>query len=156
MNTTQNHPSKDKVLEMTEVFNTTPQRLFKAWTTEKDFAAWYGPKGFEVTYCKLDVRVGGHWRAGISTSDGDQYWMEGEYIEIIDGEKLVFTYNDGSENKNPDLDTIVTITFSKANDQTVMHFQQSAFPTIKDKDSHYGGWSSTFTCLRDLVSESKY
>ncbi|MBI1939238.1 MAG: SRPBCC domain-containing protein [Ignavibacteriales bacterium] len=147
----QKNISKDRVLEMTEVFNTTPERLFKAWTNEKDFAAWYGPEGFEVTYCKLDVRVGGHWRAGISTGDGEEYWMEGKYIEIIEGEKLVFTFNDGSENKNPDLDTIVIITFSKSGNQTIMNFNQSVFPAVRDRDSHYGGWASAFECLREHV-----
>lgn len=143
--------SKDRVLEMTEVFNTTPKRLFKSWTNEKKFAAWYGPEGFEVTYCKLDVRVGGHWRTGISSSNGDEYWMEGKYIEIIEDEKLVFTFNDGSKNKNPDLETIVTITFSKAGNETIMNFNQSVFPTIRDRDSHFGGWASAFNCLRTHI-----
>ena len=147
--------SPGKVLEMTEVFNTTPERLFKAWTNEKDFVAWYGPEGFEVKYCKLDVRVGGNWRTGISNRDGDQYWMEGKYIEIIEGERLVFTFNDGSENKNADLETVVTIIFSKSGNQTIMNFNQSAFKTVELRDSHYGGWSSAFNCLRNLINKSK-
>jgi len=147
--------SKGKVLEITEIFNTTPERLFKAWTNEKDFTAWYGPEGFEVIYCKLDVRVGGNWRAGISRSNGDQYWMEGEYIEIIEGERLVFTYNDGSDKKDPDLKTVVTITFSKSGNQTIMNFNQSAFKTVEERDSHNGGWSSAFNCLRGHLSKSK-
>lgn len=147
--------SQDKVLEMTELFSTTPKRLFKAWTNEKDFAAWYGPEGFEVTHCELDVRVGGNWRTCISSSDGEEYWMEGKYIEIIEGEKLVFTFNDGSENKNPDLETIVTITFSKSGNQTIMNFNQSVFPTIRDRDSHFDGWASAFNCLRNHIIKSK-
>ena len=143
--------SQDKVLEMTKVFNTTPGRLFKAWTNEKDFAAWYGPAGFKVIYCKLDVRVGGHWRAGISTGASEEYWMEGKYLEIIEGEKLVFTFNDGSEQKNSGLETIVTISFSKLGNQTIMHFNQSVFPTVKDRDSHHDGWASAFGCLREHV-----
>lgn len=155
MKMTQNNISKDRVLEMTEVFNTTPKRLFKAWTNEKDFAAWYGPEGFEVTYCKLDLRVGGNWRVGISSSDGKEYWMEGKYIEIIEGEKLVFTFGDGSVNKNPELETIVTITFSKLGNQTIMNFNQSVFLTIRDRDSHFGGWASAFNCLRNHIIKSK-
>ena len=149
----QKNLSQDKVLEMTEVFNTTPERLFKAWTDEKDFAAWYGPAGFDVIYCKLDVRVGGHWRTGISTGDSKEYWMEGKYLEIIEGEKLVFTFNDGSENKNPDLDNIVTITFSKSGNQTIMNFNQSVFPTVEWRDSHHDVWASSFECLREHVED---
>lgn len=147
----QKNLSQEKVLEMTEVFNTTPERLFKAWTNEKDFAAWYGPAGFDVIYCKLDVRVGGYWRTGISRGDSEEYWMEGKYLEIIEGEKLVFTFNDGSEHKNPDLDTVVTITFSKSGNQTIMNFNQSVFPTVQWRDSHHDGWASAFECLREHV-----
>lgn len=152
MNTKLSDISKDKVLEMTQVFNTTPKRLFKAWTNEKDFAAWYGPDSFEVTYCKLDVRVGGHWRAGISSNNDEEYWMEGKYIEIIEGERLVFTFNDGSEKKNPDLETIVTITFSKSGNQTIMNFNQSVFSTVRDRESHFSGWASAFNCLRHHIT----
>ena len=137
------------------MFNTTPKRLFKAWTNEKDFAAWYGPDSFEVTYCKLDVRVGGHWRAGISSNNDEEYWMEGKYIEIIEGERLVFTFNDGSEKKNPDLETIVTITFSKSGNQTIMNFNQSVFSTVRDRESHFSGWASAFNCLRHHIIKSK-
>lgn len=147
----QTNESKDKVLEMTEVFNTTPQRLYKAWTNEKDFAAWFGPEGFKVIYCKLDVKIGGLWRAGITKGDGVEYWMEGKYIELVEGKKLVFTYCDGRENKDLNMNTVVTITFSKSGDQTIMNFNQSVFPTTEYRESHYGGWSSAFICLRKQI-----
>jgi|GEM_PF-4112152 len=60
-----------KTVAITEVFDTTPERLFKAWTNEQDFAAWFGPEGFEALFCELDVRVGGNWRTGISGCFGD-------------------------------------------------------------------------------------
>jgi len=147
--------NQEKVLEMTEMFDTTPQRLFKAWTDEKDFSAWYGPEGFEVTYCKLDVKPGGKWRTCITSEDGKEYWMEGRYIEIDAPKKLVFTYGDGSENKNPNEETIVTITFSQSGNQTKMNFHQAPFPNKAARDSHHGGWASAFGCLRDHINESK-
>jgi hypothetical protein len=33
----------DKVLEITEWFDASPERVFKAWTNKKDLLAWYGP-----------------------------------------------------------------------------------------------------------------
>ncbi len=137
----------EKVLEMTQIFDTDPERLFKAWTDEKDLAAWYGPEGFECTYCKLDVRPGGKWRTCIVSPDGKEYWMEGEYIEINPPQKLVFTFGDGGENKNPDEQTIVTINFSPLGDQTKMDFHQAEFPDKAIRDSHQGGWAGAFVCL---------
>ncbi|MES2371149.1 MAG: SRPBCC domain-containing protein [Bacteroidota bacterium] len=145
--------SQDKVLEMTEVFNTTPERLFKAWTNKKDLSTWYGPEGFEVTYCELDVKPGGKWRTCIVSEDGSEYWMEGRYIEIDEPKKLVFTFGDGSENKNPGEETIVTIRFSPSGNKTIMHFHQAVFPSKASKDSHEGGWTSALVCLRNHVNE---
>lgn len=147
--------SSAKVIDITEVFNTTPARLFKAWTDEKDFAAWFGPEGFESVSCSLDVSVGGKWRAGISNESGDQYWMEGKYLEIVKNRRLVFTFNDGSENKRPDQETIVIVTFSKSGDQTIMSFNQSVFKTVESKDGHLKGWSSGFVCLRKHIGKSE-
>lgn len=145
--------STDKVIDITEVFDTTPERLFNAWTNEADFTAWFGPEAFKVIYCKLDVRVGGQWRSGITNQAGDIYWMEGTYVEIIKGERLVFTFNDGSVHKKPEWETRVTITFSSSGDQTIMHFHQATFITAESRDNHFKGWSSGFVCLRHQVSK---
>ena len=152
--TSEKQISKHKVIDIIKVFDTTPQRLFNAWTNEKDFSAWFGPEGFEVIYCKIDLRVGGIWRSGITGNEGE-FWMEGKYIEIVQNERLVFSFNDGSVNKKPELETIVTITFSKSENKTIMKFNQSVFKTVESRDDHYRGWSSGFICLRNHLLKSK-
>lgn len=142
-----------EVLEMTELFDAPPERVFKAWTTKKDFISWYGPEGFTVPFCEMDVQVGGAWRACIRSSEGDEYWMQGKYIEITAPSKLVFTYEDGSENSSKLDATTVTITFKKSGNQTEMKFQQTNFPTVEMRDSHNWGWSGAFNCLRKYVDQ---
>ena len=144
-----------KTVAITEVFDTTPERLFKAWTNEQDFAAWFGPEGFEALFCELDVRVGGNWRTGISTKEGEEYWFEGKYLEIIENEKLLFSFNNGSEHKKVNEETRVTVLFSKAGHQTIMHFTQSVFNTVELRNNHYRGWLSGFICLRNRINQSK-
>jgi uncharacterized protein YndB with AHSA1/START domain len=81
--------------------------------------------------------------------------MEGKYVEIVEGKRLVFTFNDGSENKNPDFETRVSIHFSQSGNQTIMNFNQSVFPSTESRDNHFGGWSSAFNCLADHINSSK-
>jgi len=152
--TSEKQISQHKVIDIIKVFDTTPQRLFKAWTNEKDFSAWFGPESFEVIYCKIDLRVGGSWRSGISGNEGE-FWMEGKYIEIVENERLVFSFNDGSVNKKPELETIITITFSKSENKTIMKFNQSVFKTVEARDDHFRGWSSGFICLSNYLLNSK-
>ena len=141
-----------KVLNMTELFDVPIERLFKAWTNKKDFMSWYGPEGFKVIHCEMNVKVGGHWRACIKSERGDEYWMQGTYIEIVDPSRLVFTYGDGSRNANVD-ETLVTISFVTIGNKTQMHFQQTNFPNDASRISHHGGWSSAFTCLREFAEK---
>ena len=126
----------DQVLEMTEMFDATPERVFKAWTNKKDLVSWYGPEGFTVPFCEMDVRVGGAWRACIKSPEGAEYWMQGKYIEISSPSRLVFTYEDGS-----------------GQGRTQMIFRQTNFPTKELRDAHHGGWSSAFKCLREFTEQ---
>ena len=139
-----------RVLEIVQLFDASPERVFKAWTNKNGFVSWYGPEGFTVTFCEMDVRVGGAWRACIKSPQGDEYWMQGKYIEITNPSRIVFTYEDGS-GKPIMGETIVTISFKKIGNKTEMVFRQTNFPTVELRDSHYGGWSSAFKCLREFI-----
>lgn len=145
--------NSDKVLEMIELFDATPESVFNAWTVKKEFISWYGPEGFSVPFCEMDVRIGGKWRACIRSMDGSEYWMQGIYKEIIKPVKLVFTFEDGSGKSIPGEETTVTITFTQKGKKTEMKFIQTNFPNSALRDSHYGGWSSAFVCLKKIVQE---
>jgi uncharacterized protein YndB with AHSA1/START domain len=139
-----------QVLEIVELFDATSERIFKAWTNREDFVSWYGPEGFTVPFCEMDVKVGGTWRACIRSPQGEEYWMQGKYIEITSPSRLAFTYEDGSG--KPILgETIVTISLNRVGNKTEMVFRQTNFPTKELRDSHDGGWSSAFRCLKDAV-----
>jgi uncharacterized protein YndB with AHSA1/START domain len=147
----QTKEDQGKVLEIVQLFDAKPERVFKAWTTKKDFTAWYGPEGFTVTFCEMDVSVGGAWRVGMRSPQGEEYWMQGKYIEITHPSRLVFTYEDGSA--KPIMgETIVTINFNPIGNKTEMIFRQTNFPTAHLRDSHFGGWSSAFKCLREFIT----
>lgn len=46
-------------IEITRVFDATPDKLWRFWTSESGLAQWWGPLGFESRVAALDVRVGG-------------------------------------------------------------------------------------------------
>ncbi len=72
-----------------------PARLvWQMWTDSSHFAAWYGPTGASIPVADMDVRVGGsrHICMEMQTPDGPmQMWFVGEYREIEDGTRLVYT-----------------------------------------------------------------
>lgn len=70
--------------------------IWRCWTEPEHLMQWFVPKPHKVTACHLDVRVGG---ACNTTFDVEGAVMEnkGVYLEVIPGEKLVFTdtYTEG-------------------------------------------------------------
>ena len=51
---------------------------------------WWGPKGFTVHTCKVDLRPGGVFLYGMKAPDGSDTWGKFVYREIKAPEKLVF------------------------------------------------------------------
>lgn len=51
---------------------------------------WWGPKGFVVHTCKVDLRPGGVFHYGMRAPDGSDIWGRFVYLEIATRERLVF------------------------------------------------------------------
>ena len=75
--------------------------LWRMWTEADHFAAWYGPTGATVEVTEMDLRVGGrrHIAMSMETPNGAmQMWFVGEYREISEPARLVYTESVSDEN----------------------------------------------------------
>lgn len=93
--------SPEKDLTIARVFDAPRSLVFKVWTEPQHFVRWLGPKDFAATSCQMDVRLGGTYRACIRSPEGTDYWMQGVYHEIVEPERLVFTFAWEDENSQP-------------------------------------------------------
>jgi uncharacterized protein YndB with AHSA1/START domain len=79
-----------------------PARLvWQMWTDPQHFAAWYGPAGATMSVVTMDVHVGGTRFVGmeVTTPNGPmQMWFTGEYCEVIENKRLVYTESMSSPN----------------------------------------------------------
>ncbi len=64
--------------------------LWACWTDPKHLPHWFVPKPHKVAACVLDVRPGGACNTTFNI-DGTLMENNGVYLEVIPGEKLVFT-----------------------------------------------------------------
>jgi uncharacterized protein YndB with AHSA1/START domain len=77
--------------------------IWQMWTEPEHFAAWYGPDGATIPVAKMDVRVGGTRLVSmeVPTPDGPmRMWFTGEYREVVENERLVYTESMSDENGN--------------------------------------------------------
>ncbi|MFI5381028.1 MAG: SRPBCC domain-containing protein [Tepidisphaerales bacterium] len=91
----------DREFALTRVFDAPRERVFKAWTEPERLAEWWGPKGFTMRVCKLDLRPGGVFHYCMRAPDGRDMWGKFVYREIVAPERLVFVVSFAGEHGNP-------------------------------------------------------
>jgi uncharacterized protein YndB with AHSA1/START domain len=77
--------------------------IWQMWTDPEHFKAWYGPTGATIPVAEMDVRVGGSRFVGmeIETPAGSmQMWFTGEYLDVVENHRLVFTESMADRNGN--------------------------------------------------------
>jgi uncharacterized protein YndB with AHSA1/START domain len=74
-----------------------PEKVWRAWTEAAQLAAWFGPGTCEYLAAEIDLRVGGRFRVAFRTDiDGrpdETHEVQGSYREIVENEKLVFSWH---------------------------------------------------------------
>jgi uncharacterized protein YndB with AHSA1/START domain len=84
-------------------FDAPVELIWQMWTVPEHFSAWYGPNGATIPIADMDVRVGGRRlvRMDVQTRDGVmQMWFTGQYLEVVEHKRLVFTEAVSDENGN--------------------------------------------------------
>ena len=65
------------------------QLVFDAFTKPELLKRWFGPRGWSLAVCEVDLRVGGGFRFVLRGPDGKQMGMRGVYREIVPPERSV-------------------------------------------------------------------
>jgi uncharacterized protein YndB with AHSA1/START domain len=98
-----NHPMKntgtlkvttptDREIVMTRVFDAPRRLVFEALTSPELLKRWFfGPPGWSLEVCEIDLRVGGAFRFVWRGPDGTQMGMRGIYREVLPPERYVGT-----------------------------------------------------------------
>ncbi len=76
------------VLERT--FDAPRDRVFRAWTSAEDLSRWFGPKGFTMLRCEMDLRPGGVFHYGMTSPQGQVMWGKWVFREVTPPERIVF------------------------------------------------------------------
>jgi uncharacterized protein YndB with AHSA1/START domain len=82
---------QDRELVITRIFDAPRQLVYKVWTEPKHIKNWWGPKPFTSPRCEVDLRPGGTYVYVMRSPDGQEFPVQGEFIEIVTNEKLVYT-----------------------------------------------------------------
>jgi uncharacterized protein YndB with AHSA1/START domain len=145
-------PNDGLVLRLSRSFAAPRERVFRAFTAPAQLAKWWGPKGFTVPACTIDLRAGGAWHTVMRSPEGKDHVVSGVYREIVPPERLVFTWGweeDGARGH----ETVVTIELHETPGGTRLELTHEGFETEDSRSRHSHGWSGCFDCLEQALLE---
>ena len=138
-------------ITITRVFDAPREQVWKEWTEPERFADWYGGAEAEVPVSSvtMDVREGGAWRATMFYGGREIQW-KGEYQEVVEPERLVFTVSDQPGDEAYELVTVVLTALGDG--RTEMLFQQRGRLTPELYERTGKGWSSFFDRIAERLA----
>ena len=83
-------PSETEI-RMQRVFSAPRSLVFDCFTKPELLKRWFACRGFTLSKCEVDLRVGGKWRYVLSHPQRGDMGMGGEYLEIQAPERSVHT-----------------------------------------------------------------
>jgi uncharacterized protein YndB with AHSA1/START domain len=119
----------DQEFLFTRVFDAPRNLVWKAFTEPDRLTQWWGPKGYTMLTCKVDLRAGGVFHYSMRSPDGHEMWGKWVYREIVPPERLVtivsFTDAEGNLLRHPmsptwPLELLHTMTLSERDGKTTL------------------------------------
>lgn len=127
-----------------------PEKVYRAFIEPDAIASWLPPFGFLCTVHELDARVGGKHRMSFRNfTTGDSHSFGGEYVELVPGERLVYT--DRFDDANLPGEMRVTVTLKPVSVGTEMIVEQAGVPDLIPAEACYLGWQQSLRKLASLV-----
>lgn len=134
-------------LNMQRTFDAPRALVWRAWSQPEIMVLWMGPIEWPAFSVASDFRVGGAWRTGLKSPEtGEEMWQGGVYREIVEPERLVYTFKwegEGHED-GPAVDTLVTVELTETPDGgTCVNLTHEGLKNERSLAGHRHGWTST-------------
>lgn len=146
----------DTDLKLTRTLNAPRAVLWDCWTKPEHLMHWFVPRPHKVVACELDVRPGGKCNTTFEV-DGNLMPNNGVYLEVIPGEKLVFTdtYTEGWK-PSPEPFMTAIVTFEDAGESKTTYTAIARHRNPESAKQHadmgfYDGWGTVATQLEEYA-----
>jgi len=140
-------------LEIQRFINAPRARVYAAWTDPAQLREWFGPVWVRTCELVAEARVGGKFRWDVIDGDGREVTIQGNYREIVPGEKIVFTWKHSGDELWENQISIVTVEFSDRNGRTELRLKHEQLPSEESRDDHNQGWNSLLDKLEKFVRQ---
>jgi uncharacterized protein YndB with AHSA1/START domain len=139
-------------IRITRTFDAPRERVWREWTEPERFADWFGGSEYEVptSSVTMDVRPGGVWSLTMAGPRGREIHWTGEYHEVDEPARLVFTVTDEPDN---DARELVIVELREVGEgQTEMHFEQRGSLPPETYEAAEKGWGGMFERIAERLA----
>jgi uncharacterized protein YndB with AHSA1/START domain len=133
------------------VFDTTPERLFRALSTNEVCNWWVRPGVFNTQEWTGDLREGGRWAAA-GIGGGQPYQLEGEFLTIDEPRKLTQTWKPAGAPIEPATLCYELEPLAHAVRLTLRH---TGLPNAEICEKTRAGWETSLIRLLEVISAEK-
>ena len=161
----------DDAFVISRTFDAPRDLVWKAYTEVDRLKEWWGPKGFTMLECKIDLRPGGIFHYGMRAPDGNVMWGKWIFREIVAPERLVivvaFSDEGGGVTRHPyapdwPLETLSTTTLDEHGGKTTINMRWVALNATETErktfnaahDSMRMGCTGTFDQLAEYLAKA--
>lgn len=128
------------------------ERVFKAISDPNEIPQWWGQADlYRVEKCTADFRKGGKWTSSGHGADGEEFSVEGEFIEIDPPRKLVQSWKAAWDGNNVTTIAYRLETITGGTRVTVKHWGFA--DRVDSCRSHGDGWERVLGWLESFAAE---
>ena len=132
------------------VLRAPPERVYKAFLDADAIARWLPPYGYTCKVHQLDAKVGGKHRMTFTNfGSGHGHSFGGEYLELVQGERI--RYTDRFDDPNLAGDMVTTVTLKAVSCGTELSVVQEGIPAVIPAEMCCLGWQESLAQLARLV-----
>lgn len=139
-------------LTITRHLKVPPARVFAAWTDPAMLMRWFGPDEAPTITATADPRVGGGYSIEFSTLEGETHHVHGEYLDVVENERLTFTWEWITM---PERQSLVTIMLKAVDGGTELTLLHEKFADEEARDNHQKGWGACLDKLERFFEQER-
>jgi uncharacterized protein YndB with AHSA1/START domain len=140
----------DNTVRLHRVLRAKPEKVYRAFLEPEAVARWLPPNGFTCKVDQLEAKVGGKFRMSFRNfSTGNGHSFGGTYLELVPGERLLYT--DKFDDANLPGEMVTTVTLRAVSCGTELSVLQEGIPDVIPTEMCYLGWQESLDHLARLV-----
>lgn len=143
----------NRTVTIKRTFNAPIELVWEAWTKAEHIVKWWNPQGSNTKIVEHTFEIGGKWKYAMPMPNGQEFIAEGEYLEIVELEKIVSLANFKPMTEGVKIESL----FKKNGNLTEFTFNvihpTEAYKIQQEKMGILNGWGSVFNRLEEFLKE---